>query len=322
MTVRPIRKINYTISEGDDGIYETVNYMWHYALRDTKEALVQQLVNNLIDKENDFITLKNIYNWVWQNVDYALDPPDIEMITAPIHYVNGNRQTGDCDCMTTLLVCLLETAGFDCSITVISWRIDDYTHVFAEVWQNGNWFILDPTLKSEGFGKQDKKVKRYKRTTKRDMAKLQVLSDGGRRLVRKSCKNNECKNNDYKNNEDKNHNANNININFGTNVENSHNRNERAEGRTVGNQELPQMESVFDRNRTTNYRQVIPATILKPTANGNYNVVDKAKSNVIEYETVENETVENNFLAQKLLVNNKRPKYVPNSTKNYYPEFP
>ena len=165
MKTRPITDLWYEISDGDAGIYETVNYMWNYALRDTKEPLIKNLVSSLKGK-NDISTIKNIYDWVWKNVDYELDPSDREMITAPIHYVNKNRRTGDCDCMTTLLVCLLETAGFDCAITVIAWRAREYTHVFGEVWYNNSWHILDPTLKENGFGEQDKKIKRYKRITK------------------------------------------------------------------------------------------------------------------------------------------------------------
>ena len=176
MLVKPVRRINYTISDGDKGIYDTVAYMWHYALRDTEEALVKQLVSSLKGK-NDLQTIKNIYDWVWRNVKYKNDPLGYEMITAPIHYVNGNRSTGDCDCMTTLLVCLLEASGFDCSIVVIAWRLKAYTHVFAEVWYKDSWFILDSTLQANGFGRQDKKIKRYRRFTKGDMAKLQVLSD-------------------------------------------------------------------------------------------------------------------------------------------------
>ena len=73
--------------------------------------------------------------------------------------------------MTTLLVCLLETAGFNSAITIIKWRIDEYTHVFAEVWYDNDWFLLDPTLGSQSFGKQDKKINEFKRTTKQNMAK-------------------------------------------------------------------------------------------------------------------------------------------------------
>ena len=176
MVTKRIREANYDIADGDKGIYETVDYMWNYALRDVNEPLVKQLVSELKGK-NKLDTIKNIYDWVWQNVDYKLDPPENEMVTSPIHFVNGNMRTGDCDCMTTLLVCLLESAGFDSAIKVIAWRVPDYTHVFAEVWYNNNWLTLDPTLKQKGFGQQDKKIQRFKRVTKNEMAKLVVLAD-------------------------------------------------------------------------------------------------------------------------------------------------
>ena len=191
-----------------------------------------------------------------------MDPPDRELITAPIHFVNGNKRSGDCDCMTTLLVCLLETAGFESAITVIAWRVDDYTHVFAEVRYDGEWFVLDPTLKENGFGSQDKKIRRYKRLTKNskevDMQKLTVLSDdeleGGvssaidsssgadssdtkkcskKKFVRiphKHHRSGKCVSDD----DNKNHNHNNVNINFGTSVENSHN-----DTRSVENSGVP-----------------------------------------------------------------------------------
>jgi len=234
MENKPIINHNINIKDGEKGIFQTVDYMWNYALRDANTPLAEATVKDLRGTSK-IETLKNIFDWVVANVKYELDPPDYEMITSPIHYLNGNRSTGDCDCMTTLLVCLLETAGFDCAITIIQWRINEYTHVFAEVWYDNDWFVLDPTLGNKGFGKQDKKIKKFKRITKKDMAKLVVLADG----------NNE-NNNDNENNgnapkikriphydyrkcrvnscgcrpDSSNHN--NININFGTNTESSY----------------------------------------------------------------------------------------------------
>jgi hypothetical protein len=174
---KPITPIYYDIANGDKGIYETVDYMWNYALRDANSPLAKALVKELKGKTK-LETIRNIFDWVVANVSYKLDPPEYEMVTAPIHYLNGNRKTGDCDCMTTLLVCLLETAGFDSAITIIKWRLDEYTHVFAEVWYDNDWFVRDPTLGGQGFGKQDKKINEFKRTTKQNMAKLVVLADG------------------------------------------------------------------------------------------------------------------------------------------------
>lgn len=58
---REIEQKDYKIQDGDAGIYETVGYMWHYALRDTKEAAIRRLVRDLRGK-SDLETLKNIFN--------------------------------------------------------------------------------------------------------------------------------------------------------------------------------------------------------------------------------------------------------------------
>jgi len=173
---KAITKHNITIKDGEHGIFQTVDYMWNYALRDANTSEAKALVKKL-KGASKLATIRNIYDWVVDTVSYEYDPPEYEMVTAPIHYLNGNRSTGDCDCMTTLLVCLLEVAGFESAITIIKWRSDDFTHVFAEVFYDGGWFILDATLGSSGFGKQDKKISEFKRFTKKDMAKLVVLAD-------------------------------------------------------------------------------------------------------------------------------------------------
>lgn len=222
---KEITEHNITIADGDIGIQQTVDYMWNYALRDSEEPEVKELVKTLQGK-NEEETLANIFNWVITSVSYELDPPETELVTAPIHFVNGNITTGDCDCMTTLLICLLEAAGFESAITVIAWRSENFTHVFAEVKINNKWFVLDPTLGWDGYLGQDKKIIKSKRTERKDMAKLTVLADGAtdtaatystdRRSYNnlpptqrgKRNKNTNC-------NKNKNDNGNNINIHFG-----------------------------------------------------------------------------------------------------------
>jgi hypothetical protein len=315
MKTKPIIYANYTILDGDAGIYETVNYMWNYALRDVDEPLVKDLVSSL-KGSNKLETIRNIYDWVWQNVSYKLDPVGYEMITSPIHFVNGNRTTGDCDCMTTLLVCMLESCGFDCGITVISWRVPEYTHVFAEVIYNNKWFILDPTLKENGFGFQDKKIKRYRRITKKDMAKLQVLADGSAETSRRLFRNrSRCYGND-----DWNRNSNNININFGTNVENAHNSsNSNTDGgRSVSNNDLPGMNNIYDYHSRQPAKIGSPV-ILRPNGKGFYEVDNSSNGGIIR---TEQRISKPSMITKKGVIDNKRPKFVPNSSKNYYQEFP
>ena len=346
MKTKPIREANYTIDDGDSGIIQTVDYMWNYALRDTKEALVNDLVRQLKGK-NDLATIRNIYDWVWHNIRYKLDPADREMITSPIHYVNGNRRTGDCDCMTTLLVCLLESAGFDCAITVISWRLYEYTHVYAEVWYKGGWFVLDPTLKANGFGKQDKKIIRFKRITKQDMAKLQVLADGEGLSKRFKVspfirRRSGCGNDDF------NRNANNININFGTNTENAYNTTDGRSnydnvsgGRAVNSGELPMLDSIYNRHIPSIARELPSPTVLRSNVRGGYDVVrnDEIPKQVrqdigsgVQQDIVgvfrvpikENvvSTNKQNLIVRRGLIGNHSPNYVPNVDRNYYEEFP
>jgi len=217
--------------------------------------------------------------------------------------------------MTTLLVCLLECAGFDCAITIIKWRIDEYTHVFAEVWYNNDWFVLDPTLKENGFGKQDKDIKHYKRITKKDMAKLVVLADGEN--------SNSNENSNEKNTVENNGSVqsqkrfsrrkrccpdsssnNNININFGTNVENSHNRNIKAK---------PVM--LPDADDTVAGNVVIP----------NVNVDDETWLNALEKLQSSSKSGGFSKANQAIIINDgSKPRnyIVPNKNRSGYIEFP
>jgi len=143
------------------------------------------------------------------------------------------------------------------------------------------------------------------------MAKLQVLSDESgsvsraRRLIptRRKCYGND----------DKNKNTNNININFGTNVEHSHNvdsGDSRDDGRFVNN--------VF--NEMIPQKQIAPISILRPTGNNNFAIERNTVAPEYRGFRAENKVVDT--VNKKVIVNNKRPKFVPNSSKNYYPEFP
>ena len=148
------------------------------------------------------------------------------------------------------------------------------------------------------------------------MAKLQVLSDsrttdnyplsaggskGGfaRHLIRNR---NRCCRQD-----DRNKNTNNININFGTNVEHSHNVDSGDDGRFVSN-DIPKMQNL----NVALPKQNFSLPILRPTGN-NF---------AVEMNTVAPEYRGFRAGNKKVIVNNRRPKFVPNSSKNYYPEFP
>ena len=101
------------------------------------------------------------------------------------------------------------------------------------------------------------------------------------------------------------------------------------------------MDNVY--NRMLPQRAVIvpPPTILKSDEDGNYEVVDSIKNILPRYENVgvfskRRRAAAGNLQTlfasaygyrnvieyNRVLLSNKRPKYVPNSIRNYYAEFP
>lgn len=171
-----MREYNIDISSDDAGIFTTVKYMWSLAVRDSNNDIVKNLVLKLKGKSN-LETIKNIYNYVYKNFKYINDPSDRELVIAPIYILDGTMKGGDCDDLTTLLVSLLRSAGFTCSIKVIAWRLWAFTHVIAEVLIDGFWIPLDPTRRESGFGKQETNVKREKRFLEHDV-EIVSLGDG------------------------------------------------------------------------------------------------------------------------------------------------
>jgi len=60
---KSIQKLNIEIADGDAVIYETVDYMWNYALRDAKTQEAKDTAKKLRGKTK-IETIENIYNWV------------------------------------------------------------------------------------------------------------------------------------------------------------------------------------------------------------------------------------------------------------------
>jgi hypothetical protein len=151
------------------------------------------------------------------------------------------------------------------------------------------------------------------------MAKLQVLADStenkgvARRLIRN--RNRCCAKDDNKN-------TNNININFGTNVEHSHNNDNSNSRNSAGfersvNTDFPKMNTVF--HPTVAQKQTASLPIVRANENNFAAVNNPVMPDYQAFSEVNKVIVPVN---KKIIVNNKRPKFVPNSNKNYYPEFP
>lgn len=162
------------------------------------------------------------------------------------------------------------------------------------------------------------------------MAKLEVLSDGRARnharLPSASALDNKfipSRNRCVRPiNDDNNRNTNNININFGTSVENSHNNSSGdAGGRFVDVNQLPSLNNIYTLPRPQQPIPLPQPIVLQPTTDGNYEVAirEPETEHIIAEPSV---TPTQPPIAKKVLIDNKRPKYVPNVARNYYAEFP
>ena len=103
------------------------------------------------------------------------------------------------------------------------------------------------------------------------MAKLQVLADGLQQNAtqrKKIFRRNRCS----CGHDALNKNANNININFGTNVENSHNETSGG-GRAIGYDVLPRMDNIYAYQMPRIPIKLPPPVILKQDKNANYEVI-------------------------------------------------
>jgi len=170
-----MQKIIKNIADGDKGIDQTVSEMWRLINRDISDPLVISTAKGLTSPTEEQ-TASNIFNFVWKTIPYKSDPEWAEQLTAPVHLLNGNKIGEDCDGLVMVLVALLLAAKIDARIKVIAWRIQDYTHVVAEAKINGKWTVLDPTLKSAGYGKTYKTI-REKIYRNKSMGRMITLED-------------------------------------------------------------------------------------------------------------------------------------------------
>lgn len=121
----------------------------------TKHPVVVKKAKELKGKTTEE-TIKNCFKYVYQTVRYCDDPVGTEHITSPWLLITKKRKCEDCESMVLLLSSLLRINGVKTRYKVISWKDPDdlrFTHIVLEAQNNGSWIILDPTMKSGGYGK-------------------------------------------------------------------------------------------------------------------------------------------------------------------------
>jgi hypothetical protein len=157
--------VKHKLQDGDKGIEQTIkSMMWRLAKRDATNDIVIKKANELRGATKEE-SAKNAFNYVVDNFQYRNDPEGVELVTAPIYMINGQRPYGDCDDLVTVLVCLLLALDVPCKIETIAWRLHDYTHVIANAKIDGKWIRLDPVEGKSGWGNTvpENKIQRTKK---------------------------------------------------------------------------------------------------------------------------------------------------------------
>jgi hypothetical protein len=142
-------------SKSHDGLIDIIiNKLYQIDKTATKNPVVVGKAKELKGK-NKTETIKNCFEYVYKTVTYCDDPRGTEHITSPWLLISGQKTCEDCESMVLLLSSLLRINGIKTRYKVISWKskVDKrFSHIVLEAEDSNKWIILDPTMKSAGYG--------------------------------------------------------------------------------------------------------------------------------------------------------------------------
>jgi hypothetical protein len=171
-----------------DQMYSTIK-------NDRYPLIVKSKAKSLKGK-TEYETVKNVYNYVADLIEYKRDDDDLQTVTAPSHLISGARKQAECKNMSILLVALLTELDIYSEIVAVrhpgSERADGivtYTHVIVFAYPKDSdskpkKIILDATMKSIG-----KTVKILdQRIYKNKIMPVAILNDNVGARCRSNCK--------------------------------------------------------------------------------------------------------------------------------------
>lgn len=143
-------------ADNHDGLIDIIiNKIYEIDALATKHPVVVKKAKSLRGKTKEE-TIKKCFDYVHNTVSYCDDPAGTEHITSPWLLIQGKKKCEDCESMVLLLSSLLRINGIKTRYKVVSWKDPKdkrFSHIILEADNNGSWLILDPTMKSGGYGK-------------------------------------------------------------------------------------------------------------------------------------------------------------------------
>lgn len=148
LTAKPKLEIKYQKSEGDEGIYETVDLLIQLKNKFKANGQIRNFTIKLLPKTgNDFDYAKSIYNFIKDNIRYISDVYKIETIQTPI--LTLLNKGGDCDDISLLASAMLESIGIKTNYVIASYSPDQsFSHIYIIVsFHDGKKLYFDGTAK-------------------------------------------------------------------------------------------------------------------------------------------------------------------------------
>lgn len=134
------------IPTGPAGTRQTLEIMRRLVLSGKKSPMVRQaavaLTQGLVQKDT-YQEIIHLHAFVRDRIRYVRDIRGVETLHTA-ERVLLNKQ-GDCDDKSILLASLLESLGHSTRFVAIGFRPNQYSHVYPEVFDRGEWLTLETT---------------------------------------------------------------------------------------------------------------------------------------------------------------------------------
>ncbi len=141
----PVPKNNDTILNNDGTVKDTVDYMEdivHKTLADTAK------IAPLLKGETLADTCQNIWNFIFNHIQYKLDDEGIEQLRRPSRLWYDRTTGGDCDCMAIFASSILTNLGIDHKFRITKYDAN-WQHVYVVVplpEDKSRYYVIDCVL--------------------------------------------------------------------------------------------------------------------------------------------------------------------------------
>jgi transglutaminase-like putative cysteine protease len=140
----------FNISDGVEGVRETVYLMSRIVRRDRRNPVVIELARALtrnLPEKDWWREAEAIFRYVRDQIRYVQDPEGVETLTDSERLIEIGA--GDCDDKAILLASLLSAINHPTRFVIVGERWNVPEHVYVETKIGNRWIAMDPTMRHE-----------------------------------------------------------------------------------------------------------------------------------------------------------------------------